>query len=135
MKLSRGAIAVYIALIFASGLVLGALGHRLYTVNTVDANSVRQRPEEWRKRYTEEMKSRLTLNGEQLTKLNTILDETRVDFTRARARMKPEMDAIRDKQVNKIRAILNDGQRVEYEKMREERERNMKKAGPGPGPG
>lgn len=132
MKLSRAAVAVYVGLIFLSGLVLGALGQRLYTVRSVDAG-VRRNPDEWRKRYTEEMRTRLSLNADQMSQLNGILDRTRQEFKEARERQKPEMDGIRDRQVNNIRAILTGPQRAEYEKMREERERNMKKMGAGPG--
>lgn len=134
MKLSRISVAIYVALIFFSGLVLGALGHRLYTVRTVDANSVRHTPDEWRKRYTAEMQHRLGLRQEQLTQLNAILDETRDAFQAARERMRPEMESIREMQTSKIRAMLDDTQKAEYEKMRSERERNMKKKlGSGPG--
>jgi hypothetical protein len=132
MKLSRTALAFYVGLIFLSGLVLGAFGHRLYTVNSVGAVSNRPNPDEWRKRYMSEMESRLKLSSEQAGQLNTILDETRASFQQVRERMKPEMDAIRDGQAARIRAMLNDTQRHEYEKMRREREENMKKAG-GPG--
>jgi hypothetical protein len=133
MKLSRTAVAVYVGLIFLSGLVLGALGQRLYMVHSVDASSVRRNPDEWRKRYTEEMRTRLSLNAGQMSQLNGILDRTRQEVKDARERQKPEMDAIRDRQVNNIRAILSEQQRAEFEKMREERERNVKKMGSGPG--
>src|SRR5512138_875976 len=104
MKLSRTAVAVYVGLIFLSGLVLGGLGQRLYMVRSVDASNARRNPDEWRKRYTEEMRTRLSLNADQLSQLNGILDRTRQEFHDARERMKPEMDAIRDRQVNNIRA-------------------------------
>jgi gas vesicle protein len=77
------------------------------------------------------MQTRLKLAPEQAGQLNTILDETRASFQQVRERMKPEMDAIRDGQAARIRAMLNDTQRDEYEKMRRERDENMKKAGPG----
>lgn len=132
MKLSRGGVALYVALIFFSGLVLGALGHRLYTVNSVGADS-RRSPDEWRKRYTSEMQSRLHLSAQQVGQLNTILDETRTAFHQAREKMRPEMESIREMQFAKIRAILDNSQKAEYEKMRAEREKNMKKLGSGPG--
>jgi hypothetical protein len=57
MKLSRAAIALYIALVFGSGVLLGAFGHRLYMVSTVIAN--KPSPEEFRKRMVAEYQSRL----------------------------------------------------------------------------
>lgn len=120
MNLSKASISLYAVLIFLSGVAVGWFGLRLYTVNTVNANAVRS-PEEWRKRYTAEMQNRLRLDGTQLKKLNAILDETHVRFMDARERMKPEMDRIRDEQVDKVRAMLTDPQKAEYEKMRRER--------------
>ena len=130
MKLSRTSVAFYVGLIFLSGLVLGAFSHRLYTANAVAATSGRPNPDEWRKRYMAEMESRLKLSPQQSSQLNTILDETRASFQQVRDRMKPEMDAIRDGQAARIRAMLDDKQREEYELMRRERDEKMKKAGP-----
>jgi hypothetical protein len=84
----------------------------------------------------EEMQSRLKLRANQVSTLNTILDETRTRFHEVRERSRPEMEAIRQQQTEKIRSMLDDAQRPEYDKMREERERNMQKNtqhGPGPG--
>ena len=121
MNISKARISLYAILIFVSGVAVGWFGLRLYTVNTVNANTVRS-PEEWRKKYTAEMQGRLHLDGKQMGSLNSILDETHVRFMEARERMKPELDRIRSEQQDKIRAMLSDPQRAEYEKMRKERE-------------
>ena len=49
MKIPRGAVAMYVGLVFASGAVLGAFGQRLYTASSVSAKTTRN-PEEFRKR-------------------------------------------------------------------------------------
>lgn len=136
MKFTRLSIVLYAGLIFASGVLVGVFGQRLYTVNTVSAKAS-AKPDEWRKRYMHEMQSRLGLRGDQVSKLNSILDETRQRFHDVRERTKPELDAIRLEQIEKIRTMLDDRQRTEYDKMRDERERNMKKDSqrPSPGPG
>lgn len=134
MKLSKLSVLIYVLLIFLSGAAVGALGFRLYTVSSVSATTTR-RPEEWRKRYLAEMQTRLGLNAQQLKDLNAILDETRTRFHEARERQRPEMDAIKQQQVGKIRAILDDRQQTEYEKMRQEREAREKAQGRPPGPG
>jgi len=121
MNLSKARISLYAVLIFLSGAAVGWFGLRLYTVNTVNANTVRN-PEEWRKRYTGEMHTRLKLDGKQMDQLNSILDETHVRFTAARERIKPELDRIRSEQADKVRAMLTDPQKSEFEKMRRERE-------------
>ncbi len=128
MKLSKAAITLYVALVFVSGVAVGAFGFRLYTVNTVNANTTHN-PAEWRKKYVSEMQSRLQLDGGQVGKLNSILDETRVRFSQVKERMKPEFDRIKAEQVDKIRAILSNNQRQEYEKMRQEREQREKAQG------
>jgi DNA anti-recombination protein RmuC len=133
MKFSRLNIALYICLIFASGVVVGVFANRLYRVSTVQAD-----PREWRQEYVSEMTSRLKLRPEQVTSLNNILDETRSRFHQVHEKMRPEMDSIRQEQTAKIRDMLNDAQRAEYEKMRIERERKLKnqpqrRGGPGHG--
>ncbi len=77
MKLSRLAISLYVGLVFASGAVLGAFGHRLYSVSTVVSAKQNRNAEEFRKRVIAEMQGRLKLSGEQVTKLNFIMDDTR----------------------------------------------------------
>jgi Spy/CpxP family protein refolding chaperone len=121
MKLSRAAIIVYIGLVFASGAVLGALGHRLYTVSTVSAKGTRN-PEEFRKRVISTYQTRLKLTDTQVSQLSAIMDETRSRVEETRQKMKPAYQKIHEEQTDKIRAMLNPEQQVEYEKIRKERE-------------
>jgi DNA anti-recombination protein RmuC len=116
-------------LVFLSGVVVGVFGDRLYTVKTVVSA---RNPDEWRKRLVVEMQSRLKLRPDQLSRLNTILDETRSRVHEVHEKSHPEMEAIRHRQTEQIRLILDDGQRAEYEKMRAEREEKAKTGG-GPG--
>ncbi len=71
MKFSRAAIAFYIGLVFASGVVLGVFGHRLYAVSTVSQQSATKTPEEFRKKVMAEYQSRLKLTDDQVAKLNS----------------------------------------------------------------
>src|SRR5262249_30794334 len=130
MKLSRGAIAMYIGLIFASGLVLGAFGEKLYMASSVVAHG-RPNPEEFRKRVVAEYEARLKLSPDQLAKVNVILDDTRVRMEETRKTMRPAYQKIHDDQVAKMLEILNPDQRAEYEKMRKEREERQKQSGRG----
>ena len=115
MKLS---VAFYLLLVFLSGVIVGGLAHRFFGLREVRAE--RSRSGEWRKKYVEQMQSRLQLSGDQLQKLNEILDATRNRHRQVRQRMKPEMSAIHKEHVNQVRAILTDAQLTEYEKMRDE---------------
>lgn len=128
MTLSRWKIALYVGLVFLSGAVLGAFSHRLYTISGVSANSPRN-PEEFRKRYMEEMKSRLKLTADQVTKLSAILDETRARVRSTRESIEPEIRKIRDEQQEKVHQILSAEQRPEYDKMRQEREAEIQRRG------
>ena len=134
MKLSRLTIALYVGLIFASGVVLGVFGHSLYAVSTVKSSNLT--PEALRKKRLAEMQSRLKLSDDQFAKVNSIMDETRAKFHEVRERYRPELDGLESAQRDKVRSILSDEQRAEYEKMLKEREQQQKQnGGRGPGPG
>jgi hypothetical protein len=133
VKLSRLTIALYVGLIFASGAVLGVFGHSLYAVSTVKGNPT---PEALRKKRLAEMQTRLKLTDEHFGKINSIMDETRARYHEVRERYRPELDALESAQRDKVRSMLSDDQRAEYEKMLKEREQQQKQnGGRGPGPG
>jgi DNA primase len=134
MKFSTSAIALYMGLVFASGAVVGGFGHRLYSASAVSAKAPKA-SEEFRRHYMQEMKSRLNLSSDQITKLELILDETRARIQEANKKLEPEVTSIRSEQIEKIRLMLSPAQVTEYEKLRKEREERSKKKGNGPGPG
>ena len=135
MTLSRQVTLLYSVLVFASGGVLGALTHRLYTVTTVSATEARPNPDEWRKKYMAEMQTRLKLNPSQILKLNIYLDETRSLVREAQAKVKPEIEQIKHDQREKIKTMLDDTQKAEYIKLIEERDRREQQAKTANGPG
>lgn len=126
MKLSRLTIALYVGLIFASGVVLGVFGHSLYAVTTVASKGLK--PEDIRKKRMAEMQTRMKLSDEQFSKINSIFEDTRAKWHEVRERYRPEMDAIESAQRDKVRAVLSPDQRAEYEKMLKEREEQQKQA-------
>lgn len=128
IKRSNLSATLYLLMVFISGMVVGALAHRLYTMNSVSASTVRT-PEEWRSKYVGDMTRRLGLNTTQVGALQKILDETRQRYRELHDRSRPEMKAIQDEQTEKIRAILDGQQQVEYEKMRVEREHERERSG------
>lgn len=129
MTFSRWKMATYVGLVFVSGALLGAFSHRLYTVSGVSANAPRN-PEEFRRRYMEEMKTRLKLTPDQVTQLSAILDETRSRVRSTRESIEPEIRKIREEQQEKVHHILSAEQRPEYDQMRKEREAETKRRGP-----
>ena len=142
MKLSRGAIAGYVALVFLCGAVLGAFTFRLYTVSTVSANltnpasTKRPDPEQVRKAILATMQSRLKLSDGQVAKINNIMDDTRARMREVHDKTNPEIQEIRKVQTDKIRALLSPEQRETYEEMLKQREQRQKEnGGHGGGPG
>lgn len=131
MTRSRLSVALYLLLVFLSGAVVGFVAYRSYLRAQTPPPRPRPSPEEYRRRYMEEMRARLKLTEEQARQIDAILDEMR-------DRYRAQMRALQEEQTTRIKAILNPEQQREYEKMRQEREerrRRAHKAGPGgPGP-
>lgn len=128
MMNSRSTIALSFSLVFAGGLLVGALGHRYYSLSVVQARGAPPppNPEQWRKEYMKEMTSRLHLTADQVQKLTVILDETQARFRTMRERGRAEMDAARQDQIERVTVILTPEQREEYAKLRKEREERRK---------
>lgn len=125
MTKSRLSAAVYLSLVFLSGALVGGLSYRLYAVNSVSAitGSARLSPEEARRRYMDSIRAKVNLDEQQIEQVNRILDETRAQFEQVRGKMHAEGQAIQNRQVEEITAILRDDQKPLYAAFREERER------------
>ena len=135
MKMNRTVIALWMGLVFACGGLLGALGHRLYTVSAVSANANQRNPEEFRKRFVTTLRMRVKASDEQIAKITAIMDETRSRFRETRSSIEPELKKLREEQQEKIRALLSSEQAAEWDKWREERAQEReerKKRGGGP---
>jgi Spy/CpxP family protein refolding chaperone len=122
MSRSNPSIALYLLLIFASGVIVGAFGMRVYS--PVAAKTAA--PEDWRKQYMNEMQSRLKLTPEQATQLNAILDDTKTRAHQAHEAHDNELRQIKSEQSAKVRSILTEEQRPEFDKIRAEREQRAK---------
>jgi len=119
--------ALYLVLLFLSGVAVGAFGLRLYTLKSVSASVNPRNPEEFRRRYVAEMRNRLKLTDDQVNRLQPILDETQRRYRELHEEHRPQLKSIQDDQVQKIRAILNDAQQAEYTKMLEAREKQRQR--------
>ena len=119
----------YLALLFLSGVAVGAFGLRLYTQNSVRAGGGgRFSPEEFKQRYINELSTRLSLTGDQVNKLGPILDQTRQQVREMHEKHRPELKAIQDQQSQRIRALLNDSQQAEYTRFLDEREKQWQRS-------
>ena len=131
MKRATLSTALYVTLVFLSGAVVGGFAHRLYMVNTVFSVPVSPKPEDVRRKIVEEMRTRLSLTNDQVTQLSAIMDSTKARFHEVRSkwdkeahiRARPELKAIQEDQVQKVKEILTEAQRPEYDKYRADREK------------
>jgi hypothetical protein len=124
MKRSSLSTWIYLLLVFTSGAALGVFSDHLYTTKTVLAKSVSARndPNEYKRKYMDEMKTRLKLDSAQVANLGQILDETGAQMHDLHEKYKPEMVSIHNAQVDRVKGILTENQRSEYQKMLVERE-------------
>jgi hypothetical protein len=127
MRRTSFSTTMYVAMVFLSGLVVGGFGMRLYTLNAVNASVNPRSPEEFRRRYVAELRATLKLTDAQVNQLQPILDETRRSHREFHDTHRPELKAIQDEQVRRIRLILTEAQQPVYTKMLEERERERQR--------
>jgi hypothetical protein len=128
-------------LVFGSGILVGAVGYRLYSVSSV-AMAPRQPqrdPEEVRKRRIQELRDKVKLDEDQVAKLNAIYDHTRQEFHALKKKGDEEGHVIWEKQREAVRAILRPDQMPLYEQYQRDldeqhrRERERRQAeGKGP---
>jgi hypothetical protein len=131
MKRAGLSAGLYLFLVFFGGVAVGGFSYRLYTLNTVFAGPTPAKPDDYLRKYVKEMHDRLSLSDQQITQLTAILDNTKARYHEVKARWdrqakdaaKPELKAIQMDQVQQIKGILSEPQRVEYEKLRAEREK------------
>lgn len=126
MKRSPLAAILYALLVFVSGAVVGVFAYRLYTARSVSASAnlpPGPRPADYRKKYVDEMTSRLQLSKDQVNQLGSILDNTRTRFQEEHQRSRQQLTLIHNDQVQQIKEILKPDQIPAYDKYRVEREK------------
>ena len=150
MMRSKLSALLSLAMVFCSGGVLGAVAYRLYFAPSVTpagpsgAPPKKMTPEEFRRNYSAALAKEVKLDAAQLKQLGVILDETHSEFEKLRQRSKPDYDAlnkerdslnekwrpereaIQNRQVDRINAMLREDQKPLYTAWRAERERQRK---------
>jgi predicted nucleic acid-binding Zn-ribbon protein len=115
MPKSRLATLAYLVLVFGSGTMVGAVAHRLYVTSSVTASTVVPKtPAQARKDFLEKLKVRLTASPDQVTQVNTILDEAKQKYSRLELEAKPLRDKIDEERVEGILAVLTPEQQKNY---------------------
>ena len=124
MPRTRYSAALYLILVFASGILVGVVSHRLYVTSTVNATVQQPRTmDEVRKQYLADMRAKVGVNDQQLASVNQILDDIKRKFDELKVREKPLHDAIQKEQIDSISALLTPQQKTAYDNWRAERAR------------
>ncbi len=123
MPRSRVSIALYLFLVFASGIMVGIVSFRLYATNTASANNSPRSMSEFRKRYLDGMRTKVGASEAQIVAITRELDETKRKYDALAAEEQPLHDKIQQEHINEIKALLTDQQKLAYDNWRAERER------------
>jgi hypothetical protein len=142
MPKSKASALLSLLLVFMSGALVGAMGHRLYVVKTVEGTSStnipqpppRMSPEEARRRIMADYREKVKLDDQQIEQVDQIYDQTREQFKEVQKKFNNEGQAIWNRQTEEVKAILRPEQLPLFDAYRAEREAERKKhRGPGPG--
>jgi CRP-like cAMP-binding protein len=123
MVRSKATAGLYLVLVFLSGILVGVVSHRLYVTTTASANTSPRTMTEFRRRYLTEMRQKVGVNDAQVTSINRILDETKRKFDDLHTKEKPLHDQIQQEQIEGIKAVLTEPQKIAFDNWRTERER------------
>jgi hypothetical protein len=113
-------VAGYLLLVFLAGVAVGGFADRLFVARPANA---KLSPEQYRNKLVAELQQRLNLQPAQVAQLNGIFDATGVRFRDIHKRIEPDIAALRTDHDDRVRAILNDRQRAEYDAWRAERDK------------
>jgi hypothetical protein len=119
-KKSNLAVLGYLLLVFLAGVAVG--GFADHFVLAQPAN-IKLTPEQYRNKLVAELTKRLNLQPAQVTQLNGIFDATGIRFRDIHKRIEPDIAALRTDHDDRVRAILDDQQRAEYDRWRAERDK------------
>lgn len=119
-------VVIYVCLVFLSGMLVGGFAVSVYTKKTATA---RPTLEQRQLHYLTEMRTRLKLNDDQVGQYKSILEDTTRQLHALHDKIRPEEHAVMERHAESVRAILNEAQRAEYQKIREEREKRRQQAG------
>jgi hypothetical protein len=124
MSRSRISIALYLFLVFGSGILVGIVSNRLYSTSTASANAAAPGTmNEFRKRYLDGMRTKVGVNEQQIVEITKTLDETKRKFDALAAQEQPLHDRIQQEHIDEVKALLTSQQIAAYDNWRAERER------------
>lgn len=127
---SQAKARLLILAVFVIGFAAGALSLNLYQHFSSSRPNNNVDPRDRAGVIIQRMDEKMSLTASQKDQIRTILEGTRDKYGEIRKKMEPYMkefepqfDAVRQQSRNEIRAVLNDKQLPEFEKMIEEQDR------------
>ncbi len=130
MKNRTRALAVMTAVLLA-GCLLGVAGFRFWERGFRGRDAIPQAPRV--PGQTDRLARRLHLNPEQEAQLKAILEESRRQINSGRAELEQKMETVRVQTNEKIAAILDDGQKKEFQRLLSQAEAHRRGAVHGDG--
>jgi len=145
MPKSKVSAFLSVLLVFASGVAMGAVGYRLYVVNSVASsvgqppnNKKKMSPEEFRKLAMARLKDAIKLTDRQLADVEKVYDWQGDQFTPIHKKTQAKIDQdwrefddqraqVHDAAVAKIKALLTPDQQPLYDKYLADQAANRKK--------
>jgi hypothetical protein len=119
-KKSNLVVLGYLLLVFLAGVVVGGFADHLFLAPRASAHLT---PEQYRDKLVAELQKRLNLQPAQVVQLKGIFDATGVRFREIHKRIEPDVAALHTDHDDRVRAILDERQRAEYDKWRAERDK------------
>jgi predicted secreted Zn-dependent protease len=127
MPRTRISIALYLVLVFASGILVGIVSNRLYATSTASASTSPSSMSEFRKRYLNGMRTKVGVSEDQIIAITKTLDETKKKYDELAAQEQPLHDKIQQEHIDEVKALLNPQQNIAYDNWRAERAHAKKK--------
>ncbi len=108
---------IYIALIFASGLLIGATLMNVAEHHWLHAESRTEIDISHHRQIARRMKARLNLSLAQQRQVDRILRQTVASYLRVENEMKPQFELIRSQGRERMRSIMNPQQRARFDQI------------------
>ena len=119
MSLSKFKALMLMAIVFLLGSIVGASLGTAFVSRKLASPSEPSRSH-GREKMIEKFKSRLKLSPQQTAQMQTIVDETHKQFSALHETVKPQFDEIRNRMRARIRELLDEDQKREFEIMNRE---------------
>ena len=117
---------VNLTLIFLSGVVVGGFGYRVFFGDCAK-KPVHKTADEVRRDYVASLQKAADLQPAQASQIDQILIDTRAEYLSIHKRIEPDLKALHERQLAKMRAVLTPAQQAKFDEWRDKREHKDRK--------